>query len=241
MVFRFSFPGPLVLRKGKDVPELSEFSYSLEKTLKDSDLQNITTGLAEALLESLIEDGIAKDIPIIGTIVGLGKVALGIKERLFLKKIIYFISELRNIPSSKRKQMVDNIDSSGEFSTRVGEKLLHIIDKCEDHEKSQIVARLFAAFIDQKLSYKEFLRSSSIVERTMLEDLSWFIDSDWERLEIHEAGDIINSGLVVLEPLELSVEDQWDHKASDKYIVNGGEFTAYISDIGKKIRSILKS
>ena len=70
--------------------ELKEYSNSLEKTLKDSDLQNVSTGLAEVVLDSLIDDGIAKDIPIIGSVVGLGNVMLGIKERLFLKKIVTF-------------------------------------------------------------------------------------------------------------------------------------------------------
>lgn len=157
------------------MPELNQLSNSLEKTLKDSDLQNVTTGLAEVVIDSLMQDGIAKDIPIIGTIVGVGRAALGIRERLFLKKIIFFISELHDIPANKRHAMVDHINKSDQYRTKVGEKLLYIIDKCEDHEKSQVIARLFKAFIQEKLSYNEFLRSASIVDRTMLEDLKWFI------------------------------------------------------------------
>lgn len=63
--------------------ELKEYSNSLEETLKDSALHNVSAALAEVVIDNLIDDGIAKDIPIIGTVVGLGKVALGIKERLF--------------------------------------------------------------------------------------------------------------------------------------------------------------
>jgi len=220
--------------------ELSKLSNSLEETLKNSDLQNVTIGLAEVVLDNLLNDEIAKDIPIINTILGLWKTSIEIKDRLFLKKIIYFISGLSNTPINKRKQMVDEINNSGQYRTRVGEKLLYIIDKCEDHEKSQIIARLFAAFIEQKLRYKEFLRSASIVDRTMIEDLNWFINSNWERLDAYEARDILNSGLLFFEPIELSIEDQWDYKTSNKYIVNGGGLTAYISNIGKKMRGILK-
>ena len=112
--------------------ELSELSNSIEKTLKDSDLQNVTIGLAEVALDNLLKDGIIKDVPIINTILGFGKASLAIKERLFLKKIIYFISGLSSIPINKRNQMIDEIDSSGKYRTRVGEKLLYIIDKCEE-------------------------------------------------------------------------------------------------------------
>ncbi len=68
--------------------ELNNLSKSLEHTLKNSDLQNVTIGLAEVFKDSLMEDGIAKDIPIIGTVIGLGRASIGIKEIFFLKKII---------------------------------------------------------------------------------------------------------------------------------------------------------
>ena len=66
--------------------ELKKFINSLEKTIKDSDLHNVTIGLSETLIDSLIDDGICKDIPIIGSILGVGKVALGVRERFFFKK-----------------------------------------------------------------------------------------------------------------------------------------------------------
>jgi len=127
--------------------ELKELAKSLDKTIKHTDLQNVTVDLSEVLIDSLIDDGIAKDIPIIGTIVGLGKATLGIRDSLFLKKVIYFISEIKNIPANTRNQMIDKIDSSKEYKIKVGEKLLYIIDKCEDHQKSSIIARLFVGFI----------------------------------------------------------------------------------------------
>ena len=222
------------------MPELKELTNSFEKTLKDSDLQNVTTSLSEVALDSLMEDGVLKDIPVIGTIVGAGKVALGIRERLFLKKIIYFISELKIIPTTKRLGMIEKIDSSQKYRIKVGEKLLFIIEKCDDYEKSQIIARLFSAFIEEIITYDEFLRSASVVERIITEDLMKFVNDDWDRLNIDEAGEYLNSGLAILESPEISVEDQWDHKASDKYIVNGGELTAYISNIGLVIRKVLK-
>ena len=214
------------------MPELVEYSNSLEKTIKDIDLQSVTIGLSEVFLDELMDNGIAKHIPIIGTVVGLGKTALGIKERLFLKKIIYFISELKNIPPDKRRRMIEKIDSSGKFRTKVGEKLLFIIDNCEDHEKAQVIARLFTAFLSQKLSYQEFLRSSSIVERTMLEDLNWFINHKYDDFMYEEVGDLVNSGLFSIEVVD---RQDYDHKVPSSY-----ELRVYLNEIGEKIRNILK-
>lgn len=236
--------------------ELNKLSNSFSQTLKDSDLQNATIGLAEVFTDSLIEDGIARDIPIIGTVIGLGKASMGIKEILFLKKIIYFISELKNISAAKRHEMIDKIDKSGKFRTKVGEKLLYIIDKCEDYEKSQIIALLFSAFLSERISYDEFLRASHIVDQVILEDLKWFVESGWENedgwkyrvedrddhLTLDEAGNIATSGLFELVSPDVMVRDQDDwKKTSEPYIVEGSELTVRISDIGKKIKGILKN
>jgi len=235
--------------------ELNKLSSSLEHTLKDCDLQNATIGLAEVFTDTLIKDGITKDIPIIGTVIGLGKASIGIKEILFLKKLIYFISELKSISATKRHVMINKIDNSGKFRTKVGEKLLYIIDKCEDHEKSQIIAILFSAFLTEKINYAEFLRASHIIEQIILEDLKWFVTCSWEKekdwkyraedrddhLTLDEAGNIATTGLVELVSPDVMVRDQDDWKNTyDQYIVEGSELTVRISAIGKKIRDILK-
>lgn len=212
--------------------EPNKYSNSLEETLKDSDLQNVSAELAEVVLDNLIDTGIVRDIPIIGTIVGIGKVTLGIKERLFLKKIIYFLSEIKNISPSHRKNMVDGINNSGQFRTKVGEKLLFILDRCEDHEKAKLVAQMFSAFIEKNINYNEFLRSASIIDRIMLEDLAWFIKNDHEMFMFEELGDLLNVGL-----FSFAVEDQ---RNRDLKAPSGYELHAYISEIGSKMKYILK-
>ena len=236
--------------------ELTKLSNSLEQTLKESDLQNVTISLAEVFADSLMKDGIAKDIPIIGSVIGLGKTAIGIKESLFLKKVIYFISELKNISSAKRHKMIDKIDNSRKFRTKVGEKLLYIIDKCDDHEKAQIIARLFSAFLLETISYEEFLRASHIVDQLIIDDLKWFINNGWEDedswkyrdhsnyehgyLNIDEVGSIATSGLFEIVSPEIMIRDQDDWKMSEKYIVEGSELSVRITGIGQKIKLILK-
>ena len=235
------------------MPEIKSLSNSFERTLKDTNLHDVSISLAEVLTDSFLEDGLAKEIPIIGTVVGLGKSAIGIKENLFLKKIIYFISEIKNVPASKRQEMIDKIDTSNRFRIRVGEKLLYIIDKCDDHEESEIVACLFSAFLSEHISYAEFLRASHIVSQVITEDLEWFIkekwkeSDDWENryglrddyLTVEEAGNIASTGLVNIISPEVAVRDQDDHKMQDPYIVEGSELYVEVSDIGKKIRDIL--
>ncbi|URW79091.1 hypothetical protein [Xiashengella succiniciproducens] len=219
---------------------IKKISNSFGQTLKDSNLQNVSIGIAETLSDSMLEDGLLKDIPVIGTIVGLGKTSIKITDLLFLKKVISFLSELENVSIKDRKKMIDKIDSSEKFRIKVGEKLLYIIDKCDDHENAQYVSKLFAGYLEREIDYPDFLRGAKVIERIYIGDLVDFIKDDRTVLEPNEIGDYEGTGLYETYTEEVSVRDQDDWKASDKYIVEGGETRAYITDIGDKIRKVLK-
>jgi len=112
----------------------------------------------------------------------------------------------------------------------------------------------FLPFLLETISYDEFLRASHIVDHVLNDDLKWFIESGWEDdwkyndhwnyedsyLKIDEVGNIATSGLVKIVSPEIMVRDQDDWKMTDKYIVEGSELSVCITDIGKKIRGILK-
>jgi hypothetical protein len=199
-------------------------------------------GLAETLTDAVMEEGLARDIPIVGTVVGLAKTGVQIKDRLFLKKIIVFLAELREIPTNKREEMISRIDKSGKYRIKIGEKLLYILDKCEDHQKAQLIAVLFKAFIEEEIDYSEYLKATKVIENAIFEDLEWFIQHDWEELSIEEAAEYINWGLFEIVPISLKIKEKremtWTEGA--EYEIEGGNLKAGITMIGEKIRKILK-
>jgi hypothetical protein len=149
--------------------ELDNLSQSLEQTIKDTDLQDVTIDLAETFTDAILKDGIVKDIPIFGTIVGLTKSVINLRDRLFLKKIIYFLKNLNSIPKGARHEMISKIDGSDEYKIKVGEKLLYIIDKCEDHKSADNIGKLFCAFLDNAITYADFLRGASIIDNISMQ------------------------------------------------------------------------
>lgn len=225
--------------------ELNSISNSFSQTLKDSDLQSITVDLVETLSDTLLEDGVFKDIPVISTIIGIGKVGMRIRDRLFLKKIMFFLSELKDIPSEKREAIINEIDSSEAYRTKVGEKLLYIIEKCDDHEKSQIMGKLFKAFLKEIIDYDSFLRCSIIIQRAMIEDIEWFVDHNWEELNIEESADYLNWGVVEILPFSIDLKERrnFDFREDQEkyYELVGGELKTRMTFIGKKLREALKN
>jgi hypothetical protein len=233
-----------------DMNELESLSNSLETTLKDSDLQNITADLAETFTDELLSDGLLKDIPIIGTIVGLAKASLNLKDRLFVKKLISFMAGINKINPEKRLELISKIDNSEKFKVKVGEKLLYILDKCDDHISAKYVAVLFASFLNKEISYEEYLRGAGIIQNIFIIDLEKFIETDTGKLEITITSSdpgindfqntLITSGICTTTIEPVSVRDQDDHKRSEKYSVSGGEMIIYLTDIGQKLKQVLK-
>jgi hypothetical protein len=219
--------------------KLAEISKVFEETIKDSNLQHAATGLTETLTDSILSDGVLKDIPIVGTIIGLGKTALKITDLLFLKKILFFLSELNKVSIDDRKEMIDKIDSSDKYRVKVGEKLLYIIDKCDDYENAQYVSKLFVCFLEDNINYGDFLRASRLIENIYIDDLLEFIDDDRSEIEDEELGNYEGTGLYIPYTEEVEVTDQDDWKSTDKYVVNGGKTKWYITRISQLIRNVL--
>jgi len=228
--------------------DINKLSYSLERTLKDSNLHSLTEEVGEVALDSLLKEGVLKDLPIVGLISGLTKTALNIQDQLFLKKIIRFLTELSDTDSNERNRLITKIDESEEFEIKVGEKLLYIIDKCDDHLSSEYVAKLFRSFLNEEIDYSEFLRGATIIQNIFSEDFKFFLSKKVEELEKEIEptesisdfeNNLVNAGLCVMITDEIKVEDEWDRDMHQKYRVEGGSTIFYLTNIGYKIKQVL--
>lgn len=230
--------------------ELNNISNSLEETLKDSDLQGVSINLAETFSDAVLEDGILKDIPLLGTIIGTAKATFSLRERLLVKKLIYFITGLKSIDPIKRNKMISKVNESEKYNIKVGEKLLYIIDKCEDHISAQYISDLFLSFLKGEITYDEFLRAASTIQKLLTQDIAEFINTKVENIETsitqYDKGlsdfqnSLITSGICATETERVTVRDQDDYKMNEKYVVEGGDLTVYLTEIGYTMKKMLK-
>ena len=150
---------------------MTEIENSLEATIETSDLENIDVNLAEVAIDSILKDGALKDLPIVGTIVGLSKFGFKLRENIFLKKVLKFLFELKSISQEKRQKFLKRIEASEDYNNKVGEALILILDKLVDLEKPQLIGKLFASCIREEIDYKTFLKLSYLVDNLFLPDL----------------------------------------------------------------------
>lgn len=211
--------------------DLENLSLALIETIKDSNIKEAFAEVSEASVDFFLDDGMLKEIPIIGTIYKLCNATLSIQDRLFTKKLVTFFQNFKNIPIEERRQVIKKIEGDVKYKTKVGEKLLYIIDKSEDSEKSAIIGKLFRALLESKIDYDDFLKACKCVELIHLNDLKRFVSENWANLDFEEAGDLVGAGLMKgkFEPGTL----YHDGKSS-------GSIICTPSAIGSKLQELLK-
>lgn len=80
-----------------------ELSKSLVNTIKSPELQGLATDFTEIAFDQLSEaEGVAKEVPVVGSIVKVIRLGFSIKDIIFLKKLGKFLWHLRDVPYKKR-------------------------------------------------------------------------------------------------------------------------------------------
>lgn len=211
---------------------------SFNDTLLNSKLADVTEDVLETLLDRNINDGLIKDIPIIGTLAGIVQTTQNISNYLFLRKIAAFLSKVKDMPPGKRKRVIQAIDDSGKYREKVGVTVLSIIDKCDSIEKAEYIAILFREFIKENIEYECFMYGSHIIQRSYLADFKEFVYScdTWKMTE--DATDEMCLGLYYLD-LTISL-NEYRREILGYGNNNLDEIGATITDMGVTLRNIFQ-
>ncbi|SHI07789.1 hypothetical protein [Clostridium grantii] len=202
---------------------MSQIENSMIETLR-TDFGDVSKEFIEMGIDSILEDGIFKDIPIIGTLSSVFKVGISIRDIYFIKKILSFLSSLEDTSIDDRNEFL----SKHSNNSQLGEKLIFILDRIDDLEKPKLIANLFKRYMDNEIDYLTFQRFSLIIEKCFIEDLKFLKNNINEDIITgFEALGLANSGLVSLASFDGGTFNEVDYNPETEYRIN---------DLGKAIR-----
>lgn len=140
----------------------------IENSIKNeliNPLGGVSINIGEIALDSVLEDSVLKEIPIIGTIASICKVGMNIKDRYFAKKILRFLEAVKNKGTDDefyndfREKMKDK-----EYAQKIVERIVIIIDDMKEETSAVYLAALFRAYIDKYITFTEFKRFSHYID-----------------------------------------------------------------------------
>ncbi len=209
-------------------------------------LLDTSIDIAEISIDQLLDNEVVQQIPIVKTVAGIIQAGVNIQDRLFLKKILTFLQNIDDIPEKERKKIIDKIDNSGKHRIKVGEKLLYIIDSCDDHIHAENVAKLFTAMLRGKVTYSQYIDAAQIVSRVSQSEIDLFMASYKGYFIDDSAIALVHTGLVYTEVEDIEVEvekhEQADYDDPPEYYdttTHGGGTVLRATDAGETVFEIL--
>jgi len=154
--------------------------------------------LGEATLDAFLDQGLVRDIPILGTLVGVGKAGVAVRDVLLIRKLQTFLNEVEDVPE-ERERFVKEMDADPTRRDKVGTHLIVLLDRFEDMDKARFLGRAFRLFLKREISQEDFRRMARAIDRCLLEDLMIVNQAESARIlsnRPHIAVDFVACGLV---------------------------------------------
>ena len=144
---------------------IPSFSSSLFDGSKDS-----IGDIVEIGIDSLLDDGLFKDIPIVNMLVGVKNTYQNIHDRNLLKQTLAFIKQFNSgtIDQNKLIKYKELINSDSKKAEKELGRVLIILNSTVDMEKSQMLANLYKAYINEKINWNQFCEFSEIIKMLFL-------------------------------------------------------------------------
>lgn len=143
----------------------------LVETIKSKDLQEVAVGAFEAAIDSEMVEGILKEVPILGSLISIGKAGFSIRDRLFARKVEEFINSVSGLSWSERSRIFDELGSSPELQERAALAILDILERCDPIDKPRLIGNLFVAMARGHISGKDLLRLCTMITGVFPDDL----------------------------------------------------------------------
>ena len=149
-----------------------ELVVSLENSLS-SDICDTVGDLAEVGLDAVMDDGVLKEIPLLSTVAGIYKIGHTIKERHTIKQLALFVTELNKgcVDENKRNRILEKLNGNQQQSKQEIEYILVVLDGYLEYEKPRMLAKLYMAYLEQRIGWTEFSMYAAILRTLLPQDV----------------------------------------------------------------------
>ena len=164
------------------------------------------------------------EIPYVGSLIKLGRLANRYQDFHFIRKMAKFLEKEMDIPEKEKEKFLNSL--TPKRRRKLYEYLTHYLLRAEDDAKADIMGYIYKERVYGQINDEMFLRLCSIIDRVFVFDLRAlpkYVENNTE--DSIEANNYINLGLI-----DSYVGGVWKNQPS--YVLN---------DIGQNLHRILES
>lgn len=189
----------------------------MQQTIEYGNLEFVGD-IGEIMIDAVLNDGVLKDLPILGTMVGVGKCIKNVYDIRFAKKLIAFLIPIKDVPPGQRAETIQKWEQDKNYKGKVGDTLLGMIERCDDTAKAVWLSKLFYALVLKRNYSRLFMRAEKTLSSLSVMDVQAFLNmpSDYvQRIKESDCEPYLGSGLYLNPKVSLPVNGKLD--LSDMY------------------------
>ena len=111
----------------------------------------------------------AEDIPYIGSLFKLGKVAINYMDYRFVRKLHYFLAESENIDPEKKERFLNGLDEKD--YKRINAMMTQLLYTADEDGKATLMGKIYRSRVLGEIDDETMLRLCSLVNKAFLPDL----------------------------------------------------------------------
>ena len=216
-----------------------------------TEISDIVGQYAEIGLDAMIEDGIFRDIPIVSTFTAIYKLGNNIRDKHAAVKLVAFLNEFSKgiLDEKKRKEYQAKFASNEKFRNQELSYIMILIDRYISLEKPGMLAKLYLAYLDEKITWEEFTMYAEVIDRFLLLDFEMLVSESNTYIVYRNIGGesvlrLVALGLMAEKPNNSRVElDRFGDAVfwgDDIDVLSGKKRIYERTEFGQKLAAILR-
>jgi hypothetical protein len=149
----------------------NDLGMAIVKCAWNPEAKDLAGDLSEIALDSLLDEGLLKEIPVIKTFLAALKTWAAIHDQVFLRKVANFLRACPTFTHEEREKFAKENLNDPKKMKRLGDALVIILDRLDDLEKPEMLAKAFAAHVRGKIAQETFRRLAAAIDIGFLDDL----------------------------------------------------------------------
>ena len=151
---------------------------AFETTLFDPTLSDACSDMAELGIDSLLDDGVFKSIPVVSLLIGVGKTAQNIHDRNLLKQTIKFINTFneKSISQEKINKYRKKIQSKPKYAEEELGRVIILLNSNVELKKSELLGKFYRAYVDETIDHTSVPIPICHIDKNIINTCSFLSD-----------------------------------------------------------------
>lgn len=147
---------------------------AFKESLFNESLVDVVTDISEIGIDSILSEGLLKDLPIFSVLTGSVRTVKSIQERNMLRNTAIFLDTInsKKIETEKLNQYKAKLQDEKVAEKELG-RVLILLNQYVDNIKSRMLGVLFWKYVNGEYTWNKFCELSDIVSRLFIDDLEY--------------------------------------------------------------------